>query len=103
MTEKLAYIIWVNDCPLTKWVDVKKDSTWNLVVLSVFRSIVNMMFIAIAKNEMIPKSELHIVTHVPRSAIRFVDVQGTTDQHLEGAFRKEIGLDVFPKVQTIFD
>lgn len=51
----------------------------------------------LAKNEMIPKSELHIVTHVPRNVIRFVDVQGTTDQHLEGAFRKEIGLDVFPK------
>jgi hypothetical protein len=54
----------------------------------------------LAENEMIPKSQLHIVTHVPRSAIRFVDVQGTTDQHLEGAFRKEIGLDVFPKEWT---
>lgn len=41
--------------------------------------------------ERIPKGELHIVTHVPRAAIRFSDKAGTTDQHLPGAFRHEIG------------
>jgi SET domain len=35
---------------------------------------------------------LHLVTHIPRSAIRFSDKPGTTDQHLPNAFRHEIGL-----------
>ena len=46
--------------------------------------------------EVIP-DKLHIVTHVPRSAIRFSDKKGTTDMHLPTAFRHELGLDVFPK------
>jgi hypothetical protein len=48
--------------------------------------------------ELIPKDELHIVTHVPRAAIRFSDKAGTTDQHLPDAFRHEIGLpdDLIP-------
>jgi hypothetical protein len=49
------------------------------------------------EKEVIPKGRLHIVTHVPRSAFRFSDKLYTTDQHLENAFRKEIGLgDIFP-------
>jgi hypothetical protein len=44
------------------------------------------------KHERIPNNEIHIVTHVPRAAIRFSDKPGTTDQHLPGAFRHEIGL-----------
>jgi hypothetical protein len=50
------------------------------------------------EEEVIPKGTLHIVTHVPRHAIRFSDRAGTTDQHMATAFRHEIGLgnDVFP-------
>jgi hypothetical protein len=50
------------------------------------------------EKEIIPKGSLHIVTHVPRQAIRFNDKAGTTDQHMPTAFRHEIGLgnDVFP-------
>lgn len=43
-------------------------------------------------SEIIPTGELHIVTHVPRAAIRFMDKAGTTDPHLLHAFRHEIGL-----------
>ena len=43
-------------------------------------------------NEYIPTDVFHIVTHVPRSAIRFSDKPGTTDQHLSYAFRHEIGI-----------
>mmetsp|Transcript_8838 Transcript_8838/g.21598 ORF Transcript_8838/g.21598 Transcript_8838/m.21598 type:complete len:581 (-) Transcript_8838:148-1890(-) len=43
-------------------------------------------------DEVIPRNELHIVTHIPRAAIRFSDKTGTTDQHLKFAFRHEIGL-----------
>jgi hypothetical protein len=42
--------------------------------------------------ERIPKGKIHIVTHVPRQAIRFSDFIFTTDQHLENAFRHPIGL-----------
>jgi hypothetical protein len=54
--------------------------------------------------EVIPKGALHVVTHVPRQAIRFSDKPGMTDQHLAGAFRHELALvgddgddDLFPK------
>eukprot|EP00580_Thalassiosira_gravida_P019941 CAMPEP_0201659588 /NCGR_PEP_ID=MMETSP0494-20130426/2379_1 /ASSEMBLY_ACC=CAM_ASM_000839 /TAXON_ID=420259 /ORGANISM="Thalassiosira gravida, Strain GMp14c1" /LENGTH=617 /DNA_ID=CAMNT_0048137145 /DNA_START=150 /DNA_END=2003 /DNA_ORIENTATION=+ len=47
--------------------------------------------------ERIPKGHMHFVTHVPRSAIIFSDKLYTSDQHLENAFRSEIGLgDLFP-------
>ena len=41
----------------------------------------------------------HIVTHLPRRAIRFSDKRYTTDQHLEQAFRHEIRVadDLFPE------
>jgi len=45
--------------------------------------------------ERIPKVELqrgHLVSQVPRPAIRFVDKPYTTDQHLSNAFRQPIGL-----------
>jgi hypothetical protein len=53
--------------------------------------------------EIIPKDELHIVTHIPRPAIRFSDKAGTTDQHLKNAFRHEIGLpeDLIPAAWKI--
>jgi hypothetical protein len=53
----------------------------------------------LAKNERIPRGGVHIVTHVPRRAIRFSDKIYTTDQHLENAFRHEIGIpdDIYPK------
>lgn len=48
--------------------------------------------------ERIPEGKVHIVTDVPRHAIRFTDRLYSTDQHLENAFRKEIGIpdDIFP-------
>jgi len=46
----------------------------------------------LANKERIPNGDMHIVTHVPRQAIRFSDKIYTTDQHLEGAFRHEIGI-----------
>jgi hypothetical protein len=50
-------------------------------------------------NERIPKGAMHIVTHVPRRAVRFSDKIYTTDQHLENAFRHEIGIPdtIFPQ------
>ncbi|KAL3940997.1 MAG: hypothetical protein SGBAC_004574 [Bacillariaceae sp.] len=42
--------------------------------------------------ERIPKGEMHLVTHIPRNAIRITDKPGSTDQHLPGAFRHEINL-----------
>ena len=55
----------------------------------------------LAPNERIPtrktesgkvKTTMHVVTQVPRAAIRFTDRAYSTDQHLENAFRHEIGL-----------
>lgn len=52
----------------------------------------------LAKSERIPKGHVLIATHVPRHAIAFSDKTYTSDQHLENAFRKEIGLgDIFPE------
>jgi hypothetical protein len=50
--------------------------------------------------EAIPKEDYHIITNVPRNAVRFTDKSGTTDQHLPGAFRHEINLkdDIFPQL-----
>jgi len=47
---------------------------------------------------LIPSGERHIVTNMPRAAIRFTDRIYTTDQNLPNAFRHEIGLPtgVFP-------
>jgi hypothetical protein len=51
----------------------------------------------LTKQERVPS--IHIVTHVPRKAIRFSDKLYTTDQHMEIAFRHEVGVpnDVFPE------
>jgi hypothetical protein len=46
----------------------------------------------LSEEERIPEGALHIVTHVPRRAVRFSDHPYTTDQHLENAFRHEIDL-----------
>lgn len=46
--------------------------------------------------ERLLKGRVHIVTHVPRRAIRFSDKLYTTDPHMEGTFRHEIGLPSFP-------
>jgi hypothetical protein len=50
-------------------------------------------------NERTPKGAMHIITHVPRRAVRFSDKIYTTDQHLENAFRHEIGIPdaIFPQ------
>lgn len=51
----------------------------------------------LASNQRIPRGQQHIVTHIPREAIVYSDKLYTTDQHLETAFRKEMGLgDIFP-------
>mmetsp|Transcript_946 Transcript_946/g.1970 ORF Transcript_946/g.1970 Transcript_946/m.1970 type:complete len:190 (+) Transcript_946:1473-2042(+) len=52
-------------------------------------------------NERIPKGEKHIVSGIPRGAFRFVDRPYTSDVHLDGAFRQNIGLEetgLFPEV-----
>lgn len=52
----------------------------------------------LAQTQRIPKGRSHVVRYVPRGAIVFSDKLYTTDQHLENAFRKEIGLgDIFPR------
>jgi SET domain len=53
----------------------------------------------LAEEEAIPDTEVHIVTHVPRRAIRFTDRTYSSDQHLTGAFRHEIAIpdNIFPK------
>ena len=43
---------------------------------------------------------MFLLLGIPREAFRFVDRPYTSDVHLEGAFRKEIGLDetgIFPE------
>lgn len=52
----------------------------------------------LSANERLPRGAVHIVTQVPRRAVRFSDKLYSTDQHLENAFRHEIGIpnDVFP-------
>ena len=50
----------------------------------------------LAPSERIPPGRPYIVTGVPGYAIEFSEKLYTSDQHLERAFRKEIGLDVFP-------
>jgi hypothetical protein len=47
-------------------------------------------------DERLPTGQVHVVTHVPRHAIRFSDKLYTTEPHLENAFRHEIGLSSFP-------
>lgn len=48
--------------------------------------------------ERIPAGHMHVITGVPRRAIRITDKLYTTDQHLPGTFRQEIGLvDIFPE------
>jgi hypothetical protein len=47
--------------------------------------------------ERLPKGRVHVVTRVPRRAIRFTDKLYTTDTHLEGTFRHAIGLPSFPQ------
>ena len=51
---------------------------------------------SLPSDEQIPGGdhELHLVTNIPRIAIRFSDKPGTTDQHLPNAFRHGIGLPV---------
>jgi hypothetical protein len=50
------------------------------------------------ESQRIPKGIVHVVTDLPRRAIRFSDKIFTTDQHLENAFRHEIGIpeEIFP-------
>lgn len=47
-------------------------------------------------DERLSKGRIHVMTHVPRRAIRLSDKLYTTDPHLEDAFRHEIGLLSFP-------
>jgi len=55
---------------------------------------------SLPENEKVPKGAKHIVTHIPRYALRFVDKPYTTDQTLEGSFRNPIGMPegMFPKM-----
>jgi hypothetical protein len=52
-------------------------------------------------NERIPKDQKIIVSGIPRGAIRFVDRPYTSDVHVEGAFRHNIGLEetgIYPEI-----
>ena len=51
-------------------------------------------------NERIPKGKKYIVSGIPRGAFRFIDKPYTSDVHLNGAFRQNIGIeetDIFPQ------
>jgi hypothetical protein len=52
----------------------------------------------LVSTERIPDKMVHIVTNVPRYAIRLTDKLYSTDQHLVNAFRHEISIpdDIFP-------
>jgi len=70
--------------------DPKTDQSYQYTVHVLNRPTLN-------EAERIPKGHVHFVTHVPRSAIVFSNKLYTSDQHLENAFRSEIGLgDLFP-------
>ena len=64
----------------------------------------NMFYTAIIQNrpnERIPKGRKLIVSGIPRGAIRFVDRPYTSDVHLDGAFRHNIGLEeagIYPEI-----
>jgi hypothetical protein len=52
-------------------------------------------------NERIPKGKKHVVSGIPRGAFRFVDRPYTTDVHLDGVFRHNIGVEemgLYPEV-----
>jgi hypothetical protein len=52
-------------------------------------------------NERIPKGTKHVVSGIPRGAFRFVDRPYTTDVHLDGVFRHNIGVEemgLYPEV-----
>ena len=53
---------------------------------------------AVGAEGRIPRGIRHVVTKMPRSAIQFTDRRYSSDQHLPGVFRHEIGLPegVFP-------
>uniref|UniRef100_A0A7S1YYF1 SET domain-containing protein n=1 Tax=Ditylum brightwellii TaxID=49249 RepID=A0A7S1YYF1_9STRA len=49
--------------------------------------------------DLIPDTEHHVVTNIPRRAITFVELMYEGDQHLEGSFRHPIGFPdlIFPE------
>ncbi|KAL3791425.1 hypothetical protein ACHAW5_005799 [Stephanodiscus triporus] len=52
-------------------------------------------------NERIPRGERHVVSGIPRGAFRFVDRPYTSDAHLDGALRQNIGLEeggIYPEI-----
>mmetsp|Transcript_6380 Transcript_6380/g.7154 ORF Transcript_6380/g.7154 Transcript_6380/m.7154 type:complete len:618 (-) Transcript_6380:68-1921(-) len=53
----------------------------------------------LVQEDIIPKGQMHVVSSVPRGAIRFTDKMYSTDQHLTNAFRHEIGIpnEIFPE------
>lgn len=68
------------------YVMARSDTTMEYTVRMFNRRALN----PIADTEKIPESEEHIVTNVPRRAIRLADRIYASDQHLTGAFRHEI-------------
>lgn len=68
---------------------VEKVYLYTVVILNRF---------GLRTDERIPRGQAHIVTSVPRNAIRFSNKIYTSDQHLRKAFRHEINLDdeLFP-------
>lgn len=74
------------------------DHTLDTNERSIYTVVVGNLFSESNPQEIIPTGERHVVTNMPRKAIRFVDRPYTTDQHLPNAFRNEIGLpkSMFP-------
>ena len=74
-------------------IDRKEDPQGKMLYTVVMRN-----RYGLSESERIPKGERHIVSDLPRQAIRFTNKIYTTDQHMENAFRHEITLpdDIFP-------
>ena len=63
----------------------------------VFYTVAILNRFGLSEEERIPKGTHHIVTGVPRRALRFSSKIYTTDQHSPDAFRHEIELNIIPE------
>jgi SET domain len=89
---------WLRPCTIMQRVSVNADKEDDQDPANYYYTVVIRNRYGLAPHERIPAGHMHVVTRLPRRAIRFTDKIYTTDQHLLGAFRKEIGLgdDIFP-------
>lgn len=87
---------WVNLHPCTI---LKRDETSSFYTVQIMRHGMSKAANSGNADRSEKKKSYHIVSKVPRLAIRFTDKMYTTDQHLSGAFRHWIGIpdDIFPQ------